>query len=112
LKNPMIFVFFRLTSSLNETTDYDLIGASFLKRYFFTLSSIAKHFTRLALNRTRLTGIQYAVINCSQSVVYAGDRRSNLVRHVPLEGKRPQCTESLPTAKTAKPIRWRRPHVA
>ncbi len=27
LKNPMIFVFFRLTSSLNETTDYDLIGA-------------------------------------------------------------------------------------
>ena len=48
LKNPMIFVFFRLTSSLNEITDYDLIGASFLKRYFFTLSSIAKHFTRLA----------------------------------------------------------------
>jgi hypothetical protein len=40
LKNPMTFVFFRLTSSLNETTDYDLIGASFLKRYFFTSSSI------------------------------------------------------------------------
>jgi hypothetical protein len=76
LKNPMIFVFFRLTSSLNETTDYDLIGAPFLKRYFFTLSSIAKHFTRLALNRTRLTGIRYAVINCRQSVVYAGGPRA------------------------------------
>jgi hypothetical protein len=89
LKNPMIFVFFRLTSSQNQTTDYDLIGASFLKRYFSTLSSIAKHFTRLALNRTRLIGIQYAVINCRQSVVYAGDRRSNLLRHAPLEGKMP-----------------------
>jgi hypothetical protein len=80
LKNPMIFVFFRLTSSLNETTDYDLIGAPFLKRYFFTLSSIAKHFTRLALNRTRLTGIRYAVINCRQSVVYAGDLKLTQAR--------------------------------
>jgi hypothetical protein len=85
LKNSMIFVFFRLTSSLNQTTDYYLIGASFLKRYFFTLSSIAKHFTCLALNRTRMTGMQYAVISCRQSVVYAGERRSNLVRHAPLE---------------------------
>jgi hypothetical protein len=27
--------------------------------------------------------IYCATINCRQSVVYAGDRRSNLVRHVP-----------------------------
>jgi len=55
LKNPMIFVFFRLTSILNETTDYDLIGTSFLKRYFFTLSSIAKHFTPISTEGNQST---------------------------------------------------------
>jgi len=43
-------------------------------------------------NRTKGAPFPYsvshcAIINCRQSVVYAGDRRSNLVRHAPLEGK-------------------------
>ena len=39
---------------------------------------------------------QCAVINCRQSVVYAGDRRSNLVRQAPLFGNKPQRTVSFP----------------
>ena len=47
---------------------------------------------------------QCAIINCRQSVVYAGDWRSNLILHAPLLGKRPHLTASLPNFALSAPI--------
>ena len=47
-------------------------------------------------HRAGLTGPQRAVINCGQSGVYVGDRRSNLVLQAPLFGNKPQRTVSFP----------------